>query len=211
MAKRITTLLLDVWRDKDFAVEILNALKKHTDAGEEFISFLEEGTELVPSEIYERVSEITGGTFVKELPEVCVAKNRCIEDPSDENWRLLFDALGRANLLFACEWDLTEEEKASFENSNAGDTIHIETEVRPIFLVDDVNRKPIIPVYSSEYEISREYRSEEYALQNASWNYALAAFDSCVKVLGDAMIILDIDSDKCLEISREVIERYRKG
>lgn len=200
-----------MWRDKDFAVEILNALKKHTDAGEEFISFLEEGTELVPSEIYERVSEITGGTFVKELPEVCVAKNRCIEDPSDENWRLLFDALGRANLLFACEWDLTEEEKASFENSNAGDTIHIETEVRPIFLVDDVNRKPIIPVYSSEYEISREYRSEEYALQNASWNYALAAFDSCVKVLGDAMIILDIDSDKCLEISREVIERYRKG
>ena len=208
LAKRITTLLLDVWRDKDFAVEILNALEKHTDAGEEFISFLEEGTELVPSEIYEKVSEITRGTFVKELPEVCMAKNRCIEDPSDENWRLLFNALESADLIFACEWALTEEEKTAFESSNVGDTIHIETEVRPIILVDDVNRIPMIPVYSSEYEISREYRNGEYALQNVSWNYALAAFDSCVKVLGDTMIILDIDSDKYLEIDKETIKRF---
>lgn len=142
-AKRITSLLLDVWRDKDFAIEILNALEKHTDACEEFIAFLEEGTGFVQSEIYEKVSEITGGNFVKEFPEVCIAKNRCIENPSDENWRVLFNALASANLIFACKWDITEEEKATFENSNVGDTLHIETEIRPIILVDDVNRKPI--------------------------------------------------------------------
>lgn len=210
LVKRITTLLLDVWRDKDFAIEILNALEKHVDAGEEFIAFLEEGTELVPSEIYEKVSEITGGAFVKEFPEVRVAKNRCIEDSSDENWRLLFSTLERADLIFAYEWNLTEEEKMVFENSKINDTLNIETEIRPIILVDDVTRKPMIPVYSSEYEICREYRSEEYVVQNISWNYALATFDSCVKVFGDAMIIFDIDSDKRLEINRDIIERYRK-
>lgn len=211
LVKRITTLLLEVWRDKDFAIEILNALEKHTDACEDFIAFLEKGTQLVPSEIYERVSEITGGTFVKELSKVCIAKTRCIEDPSDENWRLLFDALASSKLIFVCEWNLTEDEKAAFENSNVGDTLHIETEIRPIILEGTTGRKLVIPVYSSEYEIGRMYRGEEYAIQNSSWNYALAAYDACVKVWGDATIILDIDSDKCLEINRDLIEHYRNN
>ena len=208
LAKRITTLLLEVWRDKDFAIEILNALEKHTDASEEFISFLEEGTELVPSEIYEKVSEITGGEFVKEFSEVCMAKNRCIEDPSDENWRLLFNALESANLIFACEWNLTEEEKAAFESSNVGDIIHIETETRPVILKDAETGEAIIPVYSSIYELNREYHSDKYALENTGWSFALNMFNSCRKILGGAVIILDIDSDKCLEIRQEHIKKY---
>lgn len=58
LAKRITTLLLDIGKDKQFAVEILNALENHIDSCEDFINFLEQGVELVPSEVYEEVSNI---------------------------------------------------------------------------------------------------------------------------------------------------------
>lgn len=87
-AKRITTLLSDVWRDKDFILEIMNALENHFEECEDFILFLEAGSELVPSEIYEKVSEITNGEFVKDFSDVCTAKNRCIENTCDENWFL---------------------------------------------------------------------------------------------------------------------------
>lgn len=209
-AKRITTLLSDVWRDKDFILEIMNALENHFEECEDFILFLEAGSELVPSEIYEKVSEITNGEFVKDFSDVCTAKNRCIENTCDENWFLLFETLKKSTLLYVCEWDLTDEEKAAFENSDVGDTIHIETKTRPVILQDTDTGTAIIPVFTSAYEIKREYRGDEYALESTGWNCALRIFDSCRKVLGDALIVLDLDSDKCLEIDQELIEKYMK-
>lgn len=209
-AKRITKLLQDVWCNKDFAIDILKALENHTDVAESFITFLEEESELVPSEIYEKVMDITEGTYVKEFSGVCVAKNHCIEKSSEENWQLLFNALNKADLIWVCEWDVTEEEKNALKNSNVGDIIHIESNIRPVILSDKSTQKAIIPVYTSEYEIDRKYRSAEYALETVDWSYTLSLFDSCLKVLGDAMIILDIDSDKCLKINQDIIEQYRK-
>lgn len=45
----------------------MNALENHFEECEDFILFLEAGSELVPSEIYEKVSEITNGEFVKDF------------------------------------------------------------------------------------------------------------------------------------------------
>lgn len=116
----------------------------------------------------------------------------------------------KSTLLYVCEWDLTDEEKAAFENSDVGDTIHIETKTRPIILQDTDTGTAIIPVFTSAYEIKREYRGDEYALESTRWNCTLRIFDFCRKVLGDALIVLDLDSDKCLEIDQELIEKYMK-
>lgn len=65
-------MILNQMKSRSFS-SINRGTLKHTDACEEFIAFLEEGTGFVQSEIYEKVSEITGGIFVKEFPEVCIA------------------------------------------------------------------------------------------------------------------------------------------
>lgn len=210
MAKRIAILLSEVWKNKEFVVEIMNALEKHPEEYNDFILFLEKGTELVPSEIYEKVTEITGGTFVKEFSEVCVAKKRCIDNPSDENWIVLFDALDNAQLVFVCEWNLNGKEKNILEKSKVDDIVCIETEIKPIIFEDEESRKAIIPVYSSIYELRRDFYGEGYAMKNTSWSNAIHLFNSCREVLGDAAIVLDIDSDKCLEIRKEHIDKYWK-
>lgn len=118
--------------------------------------------------------------------------------------------LATSDLIYVCEWNLTDEEKERFKNSNVGDTIHIETEKRPVILQDQESGTVIIPVYTSEYEIARQYHTENYAIENTGWDIAIQLFKSCIKVMGDTSIILDIDSDKCLEIKKERLLDYLK-
>lgn len=206
LVKRITDQLTKVWPNKEFIVEVLKALENHEDECEDFILFLEKSPGLVPSEIYEIVSAVTDGSFIKEISKVCAAKNQCIANPCDENWRILFEILKDASLFYACEWDISDDEKTAVLQSDVGDTVHIETKTRPVLLRHMDTGEVIIPVYTSEYEIKREYRSDEYALETDGWSYALKLYEVCKDIFGRAVIVLDIDSDKCLEIKLEKIE-----
>ena len=211
VCKRVIDRLAKIWNKKEFFKEILYGLENNIEGCEKLIEHLDKYSGLVPSEVYEYVSEITQGTFTKVFSESCTAKNKCIENPCDENWRELFTVLNIATLYYPNRWELTEEELKAMKEAGVGNTFHAETEIEPILLQDPKTGRVIIPVYTSEYEIPKKYHEHPYGLQETGWGYAKVLLDSCNENIGETCIVLDFDSDKYLEINAELIEAYEKN
>lgn len=206
--KELLESLFQIWEDEDFAIEIINVLKENMHIADNFLDFLNNETALVPSEVYDKLTILTAGEFVKEFPTIRHAKKACIDCTEQFKWEKLFTELSKAELFMVCEWKLSEEEEKLILNADIGDTLHIKSPVEPLLLMDNTKNVPIVPVYTSTYEIPSEYRKRDFVIRSVDWKYVQVTFNACKKVMKDALIILDIDSDDYLEIDSAKVANY---
>lgn len=192
--------LLQIWENEEFAIEILEAIKGNTNLADKLLTFLKNGSELVPSEVYDELTVLTDGEFVKKFPAIRSLKKACIDCTEQSEWDELLKELSSVELFMVCEWRLTAEEEETILNASIGDTVHIDSQVEPLLLMDSIKDIPLIPVYTSGYEIPCKYREGDFIIQTVDWEYVQIVFNACKHVMNDALIVLDIDSDDFLEI-----------
>lgn len=209
-AKELIEALSKIWLNKEFVIEILEAINGNIDIADKLLEFMKNGPELVPAEVYDELTALTAGRFIKEFSTTRSAKKACINGTEVANWEALFSELLEAELFLVCEWDLSDEEKERFLRSNVGDTIHIESQMTPLILWDKNMDAVVIPVYTSVYEIPCKYKTDKFAIQQVTWEYVKALYDAFSKVKGRVVIALDIDSDDFLEISSDKLSMFLK-
>lgn len=167
--KEIANYLLKITPKKAFAIEIMSAVESE----EEIMSlktFLINGPELVQSEVYDYVSKLTNERFVKEFVKSRYLKQEYLMSPSADRMKQLIEQLEADGVWILMNWNLTNEEKRSFEEASMGDAININTPAEPVLLSKKDNDTVIIPIYTSEEEIQR-VRYEKYMVQKTSFTY----------------------------------------
>lgn len=127
------------------------------------------------------------------------AKISYIKDGTTESYQVFIEELKKNKVTMAYTWDITEENEKQFENSNPGDTLHIETPMLPLLF--EVDGGIGIPIFTCESEISDEYRNE-YALQKCDLDYVIQ-LAKAIKKVTKKNVILEIDplNDENLEIN----------
>lgn len=162
---KITKLLSSFYSDKDFIIEILSVLEN--DDYECLKQYLETDSEKVASEICDKVTSITEGRYIKEFPATRAFRIAYAKENSRQNLMSLLERMSEGNLQIPCDWEMTDEEIEDVKSSEIGDEVYIESPAMPVLLESDEEGEVLIPVFTSQYEISAEYR-KKYAL--AEWS-----------------------------------------
>lgn len=208
--KEIAKYLLKITPKKAFAIEIMSAVESE----EEIIglkTFLINGSELVQTEVYDYVSKLTKGRFVKEFVKSRYLKQEYLMSPSADRMQQLVEQLEEDGVWVLMNWNLTKDEKRRFEESSIGDIINIDTSAEPVLFSKKDNDTVIIPIYSSEEEIQR-VRYDEYMVQKTSFAYVKELTKAvCGTIKKDTVLALDIDSDDYIEISQDMINEKGEG
>lgn len=206
VAKALTEELVKVWQDKDFIIEVMNAIDGDLTIANEIIAFLRIGPELVPMEIFDKISTLKQG-FIKERSEIANAKRNYLSAPCEANMDLLIKAMQNNKLFHVYEWDITEEEKEKIKTTKMGNSVRIETPMIPVVLTDDSDNI-FMSLYSSQYEIGRKYRPEPYCNQEESFEYVKLTLKAIKMIEGKVAIILDPDSDDELIIPEDIVAKW---
>lgn len=205
-AKSLAEELNKIWTDKGFVREVLDVIDGDLNLAIKLTSILQASPEIVPMEVFKVLSELKVG-FSRESSELAKAKLACIDNPCDENWMLLLNALQNNKLFHVYVWELTEEEKAKFKATEIGKSVYIETPMVPVVLSDE-NERILMPFYTSQYEIGRQYRQELYCNQEESFEYAKLTIKTIKTIEGPIAIILDPDSDDKFIIPEEIVDKW---
>lgn len=92
-----------------------------------------------------------------------------------------------------------------FEEAKPGDTLHIETEMRPALFFDE-EENILIFAYTSQMEIPQKHYKET-VIKKTSLNFILTLIRSIRNTGKNTFLLLDYDSDDYLEIPGEHLEK----
>lgn len=202
--KAILELLYNVTNEKEYAIEILKALETE----EEILAMkelLEQFPEIVLSEIYDALHEISKGRFKKEFAKARYLKQAYLYKPDAESLAKLLEQLQEDGVYSLVEWNLTDEELEKMENAEVGDTVHIKTKVNPALFTSEDGETIFAYLYTSEIEIPK-VRYSEYAVQQTSMNYILALVKSIKDAAGKRVaLLLDYDSDDNIVVTDDML------
>lgn len=202
--KGMTEQLLQIAHEKEFAVEVLQALK--TDEEMKYFSvFLENNPQLVQAEVYEELEHITNGRFHKEFSRLRLLRNQYLEEQSENSLKCLIDALCEDGVIVLCKWDLSGEEESLMESAEVGDTVHIESKPIPLLFEDEETSEVGCYVFTSELEISQESRSQ---FARCKWSFqGIIDLIKKMKLIGhrEIVIYLDGESDQEVIITGEML------
>lgn len=202
--RELIKYLFRVISDKDIVVEIIKALQTQEEI-EKLEKCLKDLPYLVLSEVYDKVSDITEGRFQKKFVRARELKKEYLKNMDDQILIQLIKCLQKEGVFCLYDWDLTDEEKYLFEEAKPGDTLHIETEMRPALFFDE-EENILIFAYTSQMEIPQKHYKET-VIKKTSLNFILTLIRSIRNTGKNTFLLLDYDSDDYLEIPGEHLEK----
>ncbi len=202
--KQLTKILWDYGFDKENAMTILGAL----DSEEEenlLKDFLETSPNLVESEVYDYMIRLTNGRFQKEFNSARSAKRRYMNGHNERDLHLLLAELEKSLVYTIEKWNISKEEETRLKDAEAGDTIRIESRREPVLLEDSEKDRILMPVYTSDMEISAD-KKREYTVSSMSFQSIVTYMCRLSECLSrDAALILDGDGKEPLIIPGSVL------
>lgn len=202
--RELIKYLFKVTSDKDIVVEIIKALQTQEEI-EKLEKCLKDLPYLVLAEVYDKVSDITEGRFQKNFVRARELKKGYLKNMDDQILIQLIKCLQEEGVFCLYDWDLTDEEKYLFEEAKPGDTLHIETEMRPALFFDE-EENILIFAYTSQMEIPQKHYKET-VIKKTSLNFILTLIRSIRNTGKNTFLLLDYDSDDYLEIPGDHLER----
>ena len=207
--KTILPYLCQVSQDKFFLVRVLKKLDSKTKE-QELLNFLKESSKVTVEDVYEKMNELTGGSFSVSNRPVQIAKKVYMEDSSDDNLCYLIRVLIGEGVFTIENWNLTEEEEKRFAGAVIGDTIVVETNSIPVLICDECSGDIMISIYSTENEISAQNKAR-YAVRMRSFNRIVEWFRKLSESMDrNIRIILDGDGMKSVILPKDFPRIYNK-
>ena len=199
-AKILAEKLGKFWRNKEFIVDVMNAIDGNNDICSQIIDYLDKNSFSVPSEIFAKLSEL-GCTVNYKNSEIAELRRKCFRGSDRENYNKLFESLRNTQVLLINEWNLNEEDKTKFENANIGDTVNIETEIKPLLFINEEDETVLVSIYTSKYEISREHRGKKYCTEEVGFSRVENFIKALKKQGKNVWLAIDPDSREELMLS----------
>ena len=208
--KEILPYLFQVSQDKEFAIRVLKALDSEKEE-QQLLDFLRESNNVTVADVYEKMNELTDGKSSFSFGNGLLAKRLYMGDPSEDNLRELIRVLIEEGVFTIETWNLTKEEEKRFADAETGDTIVVDTRSTPALMCDEEAGDIMIPIYSSEDEIS-SFNKENHSIRKRSFDQIVMWLQNLTDSLErNASIILDGDGKESVVLTYDqlkICDRY---